>query len=109
MKITVSHQGDVKTLRDALELYLESMENVKIFGISAAAEWNYEESFYVAHCMIGDGSDQAVIRASVPVSNASAKTRGMEYEQECYAIGHQLGDWLQDVFGPEWDYGIQLD
>jgi len=33
----------------------------------------------------------------------------MEYEQECYAIGHQLGDWLQDVFGSEWDYGVQLD
>ena len=109
MKISISHQGDVKTLGDALEIYLESMENVKIFGICAAAEWNYDESYYVARCMIGDGSDQAYIHASVPVLSDTAKTSGVEYEQECYAIGHQLGEWLQDTFGPEWDYGIELE
>lgn len=109
MKITVSHQGSVKTLEDARDIYLESMENVKIFGISAAAEWNYDDSRYVAHCLIGDGSDQATIRACVPVLSETAETRGVQYEQECYAIGHQLGDWLQDVFGPEWHYGIELD
>jgi len=109
MKITIAYSGNVKNLQDAIEIYLESMENLKIFGIRSKAEWNFDDSCYFAECYIGDGSDQAVIRASVPVSNASAKTRGMEYEQECESIGHSLGEWLQDNFGSEWEYGIEIE
>lgn len=109
MKITIAHSGNVKTLKDAIEIHLEAMENVKIFGIRSRAEWKFDDSCYFAECFIGDGSDNAVIRASVPVLNESAKTRGVEYEQECYSIGHSLGDWLQDNFGSEWDYGIEIE
>ena len=109
MKITITHQGTVETLRDALDIYLEAMEQVKIFGINATAEWNYDQSHYVAECFIGEGRDVAVVRASVPVIDENAKSHGLQYEQKCDDIGHRLGEWLQDVFGSEWDYGIETE
>ena len=109
MKITITHQGTVETLSDALEIYLDAMEKVKIFGITATAEWNYDHSHYVAECFIGDGRDVAVVRASVPVIDENAKSYGLQYEQKCDEIGHRLGEWLQDVCGSEWDYGIETE
>ena len=103
-KITLSN---IESIKDALEIQLEALEGVKIFGVTAGADWNHDDSCYYAECMIGDGSTYATIRLERECG-VDAPDKGVDYEQECYDLGEELGSWLQEKFGADFDYGVEL-
>ena len=99
---------EVVSIEEAVKINLESMDGVKVFGISVGADWDHENSVYYAECIIGDGSELATVRIEEKAWKGSPE-KGSEFEMLCYDLGEELGAWLQQEFGEDYEYGVELN
>ena len=99
----------VESLNEALEIYLDAMEGKKILGIECGSDWSIgDDGVYYAQCIIGDGSTHATVRIENEAWEGCPE-RGVDYEQMCYSLGEELGEWLQDKLGSDYEYGVELN